>query len=202
MISVIVPVVNEPPEALAELERLAAAPGAELILADGVHGSRGASLARAAARAQGDILFFVHADSRPPADALAVIERAVAGGASAGAFRLRYDSPDRRMRWIAWWANARARHLGLPFGDQGLFCRRDAYLKAGGFRDLPVCDDLDLVRRLRRTGPFCLRPEPMTTSARRYLERGALWQVLRVWKVAAGYFLGVSAERLGRWYYR
>ena len=118
MISVIVPVVNEPPEALADLERFASAPGAELLLADGARGPRGACLARAAARAQGDIFFFLHADSRPPPDALAVIERAVAGGAAAGAFRLRYDSPHRRMRWIAWWANARARHLGLPFGDQ------------------------------------------------------------------------------------
>jgi hypothetical protein len=202
MISVIVPVVNEPPEALAELARLVSAPGAELLFADGARGPRGACLAQAAARARGDILFFVHADSRPPPDAVAIIERAVAGGAVAGAFRLRYDSDERRMRWIAWWANARARHLGLPFGDQGLFCRREAYLKAGGFRDLPVCDDLDLVRRLRKTGPFCLRPEPMTTSARRYAERGALRQVFRVWRVAAGYFLGVSAERLGRWYYR
>jgi hypothetical protein len=65
-----------------------------------------------------------------------------------------------------------------------------------------VCDDLDLVRRLRRTGPFVIRPEVTVTSGRRYRERGAVRQVLRVWKVAAGYFLGVSPERLARWYER
>lgn len=202
MISVIVPVKGEPREALEALERLAADPGAELILADGAKGPRGACLARAAARARGNILFFVHADSRPPAGALQIIRSAVAQGAAAGAFSLSYDRADRRMRWIAWWANARSRVLGLPFGDQGIFCRRDAYEKAGGFRDLPVCDDLDLVRRLRRTGGFVVRPERTTTSARRYRERGALRQVLRVWLVGAGYFLGVSADRLARWYFR
>jgi uncharacterized protein len=103
---------------------------------------------------------------------------------------------------VAWWANRRSRWLRLPFGDQGIFCRRDAYERAGGIRDLPVCDDLDLVRRLRRVGPFVIRPEAMVTSARGYRRHGTVRQVLRVWRVAAGYFLGVSPARLQRWYSR
>jgi hypothetical protein len=103
--------------------------------------------------------------------------------------------------WVSAWANVRSRFLRLPFGDQGIFCRREAYQSAGGFRDMAVCDDLDLVRRLRRTGRFVVRPELVTASARRYRDRGVLRQVLRVWVVLGGYFLGVSSERLGRVYY-
>ena len=202
MISVIVPIKNEPPDADAPFARFDSPPDSELLLAVDDGASRGARLARAAGRARGDILFFVHADSRPPANAGAVIRQTIGAGAAAGAFSLAYESPTAALRRIAWWANLRSRLLRLPFGDQGIFCRRDAYEAAGGFRDLPVCDDLDLVRRLRRTGRFVIRPEVTVTSARRYRERGAFRQVLRVWTVAAGYFLGVRPERLARWYER
>jgi hypothetical protein len=201
MISVIVPVKDEPPETLDALKRLAAASGAELLLASG-SGTRGARLAETASRARGDVLFFLHADSRPPERALAIIHETLDAGAPAGAFSLRYEPEDARMRWIAWWANRRARVFGVVFGDQGIFCRRDAYLAAGGFRDMPVCEDIDLVRRLRRVGRFVVRPETTATSPRRYRERGTLRQVLLVWKVLAGYYLGVSPERLAEWYRR
>jgi glycosyltransferase involved in cell wall biosynthesis len=201
MISVIVPVKDEPEAALAALKRLAAAADAELVLAEPAADPRGARLARAARRARGDVLFFVHADSRPPDDALALIQRTLEAGAAAGAFSLAYENAGPGMRWVAWWANLRARAFGLAFGDQGIFCRRETYDAAGGFRDLPVCDDLDLVRRLRRAGRFVIRPEATVTSARRYRERGILRQVLRVWRVVAGYFLGASPDRLARWYY-
>lgn len=201
MISVIVPVLDESRTEIAELSGLAAEPGAELLLAQAATRSRGASLAAAAARARGDVLFFVHADCLPPERALAIIRQEIASGTAAGAFSLAYEPSDRVMRRIAWWANLRSRLLRLPFGDQGLFCRRDAYEASGGFRDLPVCDDLDLVRRLRRQGRFVVRPEAMRTSPRRYKESGAAVQVLRVWRVLLGYYAGVSPERLARWYY-
>jgi len=200
MISVIVPVQDEPAEALAPLAKLADEPDGELVVADASRATRGASLAHAAARARGSILFFVHADSRPPDEALAIIRQEVAAGAAAGAFSLAYEPSDATMRRIARWANRRSRFLRLPFGDQGIFCRRDAYERAGGFRDLPVCDDLDLVRRLKRVGRFVVRPEVTRTSPRRYRERGATRQVLRVWKVVAGFYLGVRPETLARWY--
>lgn len=219
MISVIVPIKNEPPETARGFARFAdAREESELLVADGggdertreafreagarvlsLPGTRGARLAEAAAAAQGDVLFFLHADSRPPDDALVLIARSLGRGAEAGAFSLAYEGADRRMRWIAWWANRRSR-LGMPFGDQGIFCRRRAYERAGGFRDLPICDDLDLVRRLRRAGPFVVLPEKTVTSPRRYREVGALRQVLRTWRVLLGYYAGVSPETLTRWY--
>jgi rSAM/selenodomain-associated transferase 2 len=219
VISVIVPVRGEDEGAVARLAIYASREDCELILAGeesepsgwgpllpgvrlvGTPGSRGARLACAAAAARGEILFFLHADSQAPAEALERICRAIDGGAAAGAFSLAYDAADVRMRWIAAWANLRSRVLRLPFGDQGIFCRRDAYHSAGGFRDLPVCDDVDLVRRLRRVGRFVILPERTTTSPRRYREQGVWRQMLRVWTVLGGYFLGVAPRTLGRWYW-
>jgi hypothetical protein len=196
----IVPLRGEPPEAAGHLAAMAREGGAELVLADGA-GPRGERLADASRRATGDVLFFVHADSRPPDRALSLVAATIAGGASAGAFSLAYDGGGAAMGWIAWWANSRARLLGLPFGDQGIFCRRDAYERAGGFRPLPVCDDVDLVRRLKRVGRFVIRREKTVTSPRRYLERGRVSQLLRSWAVLAGYYAGVAPETLERWYY-
>lgn len=221
MLSIIVPVRGEEPAVAARFARLAADPTAELVVADGGGdpatadafraigarvlsggGTRGARLGLAAAEARGDALLFLHSDSQPPEGALDAVRRALAAGAAAGAFSLAYRDAGPALRWIAAWANLRSRWLKLPFGDQGIFCARDAYDRAGGFRDLPVCDDLDLVRRLRRAGRFVILPEKTTTSPRRYRDRGTLAQVLVNWKVQIGYFAGVRPETLERWYNR
>ena len=220
MISVIVPVSHERPEVAPVFARFARQPDSELVVAAGEcdpetirafqragarvlagTGSRGARLARAAREARGEILFFLHADSHPPDNALeAAAETLASKDAAAGAFSLAYEEAGPALRWVAWWANRRSRWLKLPFGDQGLFCRREVYERAGGFRDLPICDDVDLVRRLRRAGPLVIRPEATVTSPRRYVARGAPRQVLRTWRVLLGYFAGVDPRRLERWY--
>jgi len=220
MISVIVPIKNEGPETVERFRRFASGPGAELLIADGGGneettrafrqigarivpgaGPRGERLGRAAHEARGEAFFFIHSDSEPPPDALAIIARCASNGAVSGAFSLAYRDADLRMRWIAWWANLRSRRLALPFGDQGIFCSRATYEKAGGIRALPVCDDVDFVRRLKRVSRLEIRPEKTITSPRRYREQGALRQVFRNWRVLAGYFLGASPEKLERWYY-
>jgi glycosyltransferase involved in cell wall biosynthesis len=136
MISVIIPVKSEGPEVAAAFSRFCRPPEVELVVADGGigesvreklraagarvlsgNGSRGSRLGRAAAEAAGDILFFLHADSRPPEDALTIIRGAVGRGADAGAFSLAYEASEPAMRWIAWWANRRSRLARLPFGD-------------------------------------------------------------------------------------
>jgi glycosyltransferase involved in cell wall biosynthesis len=219
-VSLIVPLRNEAPEVAAALVEIALGGFDELIVVDSSafpvvagedvplpirwiagSGTRGACLAKAVSQARGDVFFFLHADSRPPGNAVEIVREALARGASSGAFSLAYAGGGWRMRWVAAWANLRSRFLRLPFGDQGLFCLREAYQSAGGFRDMAVCEDVDLVRRLRRTGHFVVRPEVVTTSARRYQDRGVFRQVLRVWVVLGGYLLGVSPERLGRLYY-
>jgi len=219
MISVIVPVRGERPEVAREFTRYCGSAESELLVAAGEGdretiaaferegarilegaGSRGARLARAACESRGEILFFLHADSRPPANALDLVRETLAAGAAAGAFSLAYDGGGAAMRWVAWWANLRSRWFKLPFGDQGVFCRREAYELAGGFRDLPICDDVDLVLRLRRAGRFVVRPESTLTSPRRYLCRGPARQVVRTWAVLLGYFAGIDPRRLERWY--
>jgi len=219
LISLIIPIRGEAPEVAERFRPFSTAGETEILIADrgdcpettrafeglGARivsgpGSRGLRLDRAARQARGDVLFFVHADSRPPENALSAITESLAAGAVAGAFSLAYENETAALAWIAWWANLRSRWLGLPFGDQGLFCRREAYAACGGFRDLPVCDDLDMVRRLKRVGRLQVRPEKMVTSPRRYTQAGALRQVLRNWRVLAGYYAGVSPETLARWY--
>jgi hypothetical protein len=74
------------------------------------------------------------------------------------------------------------------------------YQRSGGFRDLPICDDVDFVRRLNRVARLRILPEKTVTSPRRYREQGNLRQVLRNWRVLAGYFAGISPEKLQRWY--
>ncbi|HEY6066675.1 MAG TPA: glycosyltransferase [Thermoanaerobaculia bacterium] len=199
MISVIVPIRSERPEERKGLDGLVRGPDFELVIAGG-EGSRGSRLAAAASRARGETFFFLHADSRPPDGALDLIRKALEDGADAGAFSLAYEGDRRTMRWIAWWANRRSRAWKLPLGDQGIFCRRSAYERSGGFRDLPICDDLDFVLRLRRVGRFVVRPEKTRTSPRRYVEVGAMRQVLRTRRVMVGYFAGVAPEKLVRWY--
>lgn len=199
MISIIVPIREGESDVEQRLAPFIRDPDCEVLLAGGP-GSRGARLSRAASQARGEVLFFVHGDSRPPDRALPLIEQTLSDGADAGAFSLAYEGGARAMRWVAWWANRRSRAWNLPFGDQGIFCRREAYERSGGFRDLPVCDDLDFVLRLRRVGRFVVRPEKTWTSPRRYVETGVLRQVLRTWKVMLGYFAGVAPERLARWY--
>jgi len=184
---------GESPEAAAAYTRL----GARVLTSPG---RRGARLHRAAAAARGEILFFLHADSRPPEDALALIRGAIGDGASAGAFRLAYAGGGPALAAIAAWANARSRWLGLPFGDQGIFCARGAYEGAGGFADLSVCDDLDLVRRLRRAGPFRVLREKTVTSPRRFVEKGLFRQGCRDLAIQLGYLAGISPSTLERWY--
>lgn len=221
MISLIIPIRGEAPDVAERFRRFSIAGETEILIADrgdcpetsrafeaiGARtvegeGSRGRRLDRAARQARGEILYFVHSDSLPPENALSLIAGALATGAVAGAFSLAYEETTPALSWIAWWANLRSRRLGLPFGDQGLFCRREAYEESGGFRDLPVCDDVDIVRRVKRVGRLVILPEKSVTSPRRYRQNGSLRQVLRNWRVLAGYFAGVSPEKLERWYNR
>lgn len=219
MISVIVPIKGEEPSVADGFRRFVRPEECELLIASGDRGSdaerafeaiggrvfrfegtRGARLDHAARQARGEILFFLHADSRPPANALEIIRRALASGASAGAFSLAYEDATPGLAWIAWWANLRSRIFRLPFGDQGLFCRRVLYEKSGGFRDLPICDDLDIVRRWKRLDRLVVLRERTFTSARRYRSAGAFSRVLRNWRVLSGYYAGVPPEKLERWY--
>lgn len=214
MISLVVPVRDEP--AAWPSNFAAVASRLEIVVVDGSDppapepgfpcrilalpgASRGARLDAGARAASGEVLFFLHADSRPPDDAPERIAEAAARGIPAGCFRLAFRDPTPALRLVAWGANLRARWLRLPFGDQGIFCTRAVYAASGGFRDLPICDDLDFARRLRRLPGFAVLRAECATSPRRYRGRAAR-QVLGNARVIAGYFAGVAPERLEKWY--
>jgi rSAM/selenodomain-associated transferase 2 len=162
---------------------------------------RGAQLRHGAAAARGDWLVFLHADTRlDPGWSHALL--AVPSASPGGAFRFAIDSPRRAFRVIEWGTRQRCRFLRLPYGDQALFARRGAYDASGGFRPLPLMEDVDFVRRLRRQGPLALLEARALTSPRRWEETGLLRRTLTNWSVMALYTLGASPERLARVYSR
>ncbi len=153
-----------------------------------------------AAGASGEILLFLHADSRLPTGAFEAVRRtfddpAVVGGA----FRLAIDSPRRSLRMIARAANWRTRLSGVPYGDQGIFVRRAIFNELGGFPDLPLMEDLEFARRLKRKGRVVLLTGPIVTSPRRWEREGVGFVTLRNQLFVLLFFLGVPPARLARW---
>lgn len=154
-----------------------------------------------AQKAQGKILLFLHADSMIPAGGLEAISKALEDPqVIGGAFRLRINATGWGYRLIAWGANLRTRLLGLPYGDQGIFIRRKIFQKMGGFQEIPLMEDIDLVRRMKKIGSLRILPQPLLTSARRWEKEGLLYTTLRNWSLASLYLLGVSPHRLYHWY--
>ena len=161
---------------------------------------RGAQLNRGAERASGDVLLFLHADTRLPGSAGDLVRRAVRSGVAGGGFRLRFDTDHPGMRFLATAINLRTRITRCPLGDQAQFARREVFATLGGFRDWPVLEDLDFSRRLKRQGRTVLIDDPVVTSPRRYLRRGIVRAVATNWLIFGLYFAGLPPRRLARLY--
>jgi rSAM/selenodomain-associated transferase 2 len=179
-------------------ERVAA--GRARVLRPG--GSTRAELMNAgAAAACGDTLFFLHADSFPPPDALALIGRALADPrVVGGAFEHLFDEEAWSLRAITWIDRIRYRLTRNWYGDQGIFVRAAVFRELGGYRELRILEDLDFSRRLKRRGRSALVRVPLRTSGRRFLARGP-WRTLGfcVWLLALD-MLGLDTERYAeRW---
>ena len=219
-LSVIVPALNEAEILEATLESVIVAPSAEVIVVDG--GSRdntvevayqytsqvlvsppgrGLQQAVGARHSEGNILLFLHADTRLPSGYQHFIREALAyPNVIFGAFRLAIHPPSRALKVIAFMANLRSRCLRLPYGDQAIFVRREAYFQVGGFREWPIMEDVDLVCRLNRMGGFKLARGYVKTSARRWRKENLISTTLRNWSLIIRYGLGVSPDALYRHY--
>ena len=217
-LSVVIPALDEA-ERIADAVASARAPEVEVLVVDGGSsddtaacaasaGARVIRSARGRARqleegtrvATGDALLFLHADTRLPAGYERAALRALADPAVAGgAFRLRFDRRTWALRWIERAARLRAAWFGLPYGDQALFLRRDTLRAIGGVPQVPIMEDLDLVRALRRRGRLVLLSQECVTSARRHLARGPWRTALRHAIAALGWSLGVDRARLAAW---
>jgi rSAM/selenodomain-associated transferase 2/rSAM/selenodomain-associated transferase 1 len=180
--------------------RLAAALGAKVIQ---TKPGKACQMNAGAAAAGGEVLVFLHADTRLPQNFSRQILAALnQNNVVAGAFRLHIDSGAVRIRLIEKAANWRSRYLKMPYGDQALFMKKALFQKIGGFAEVPIMEDFLLVRRLKRMGRIIILPEPVTTSSRRWIHLG----VLRTWLInqliIIAYYLGISPERLSRFYRR
>jgi rSAM/selenodomain-associated transferase 2 len=153
-----------------------------------------------AAATRAPVLLFLHADTRLPTGAPEQIRHTVDTGAVGGCFKLRIDSPDPRLRLAASIINLRSRLMPSASGDQAIFCRRDAFDRLGGFRPIPLMEDLDLVGRLSSLGRFALCNAAVETSARRWESRGVNRTIALMWALRLGYHLGVAPSTLQRLY--
>lgn len=163
---------------------------------------RGGQLAVGAAAGAAPWLLFLHADTRLEAGASTIIARFVSPRANddkAGYFRLRFDTADSAARRVERLAAWRCRTFGLPYGDQGLLIARAHYERLGGFRSLPLMEDVDLVRRIGHRNLVALDADALTSPAR-YQRDGWLARPLRNLSCLALYFAGVSPNVLRRLY--
>ena len=221
-LSVIVPVLNEMSGIRSALQALAplVARGAQVLLIDGgsvdgtvalaqVNGvrvvqsqrGRAVQMNSGAQQATGDILLFLHADTRLPPAADRLIQQALSAGAQVwGRFDVCIEGKPRMLRVIAALMNLRSRWSGIATGDQALFMTRSAFDAVGGFPDQPLMEDIEMSTRLLKISrPICLRAR-VITSGRRWETHGLWRTVLLMWQLRLAYWLGVSPERLAARY--
>jgi rSAM/selenodomain-associated transferase 2 len=162
---------------------------------------RGTQLDRGAEEATADTLWFLHADAEPHSDSLAEISRAVDQGAEGGYFRFRVlGEPTWRKTLLQRLINLRTHVGGIPYGDQGIFVRGDAYVEAGGFAHQPLFEEATLVKNLRGRRHFRALPLPIGVAARRWERDGWWYRSLTNRGLAIRYLLGAPAERLANRY--
>jgi uncharacterized protein len=150
--------------------------------------------------ASGDALVFLHADTLLPAGFSADIRRALANPAiPAGAFTFGTDLRSAAMRFVERTVDWRARGFGMPYGDQAQFVRAEVFRAVGGFPDLPVMEDYELMLRLRRLGHVIILPKVATTSGRSWAEHGVVRTTVANKAAIWGYRLGVRADLLADW---
>ncbi len=163
---------------------------------------RGRQMNAGARVATGDILLFLHADTRLPRNGLDMIGEVMQDSRYVGgSFDLGIQSNRLCFRLIERAASLRSRITRVPYGDQAIFLRKEFFIRLGGFRELPLMEDVDLMLRVRRSGArIHIIHEKVETSARRWEKEGVLFCTLRNWALAAVYLLGVSPQRLARFY--
>ena len=225
-ISIIIPVLNEEERIIRALDHLSKIQDdtvLDIIVVDGNHKGntllflrdrkviiiksekgRARQMNSGAKRARGDILLFLHADTSVPDNAFEQIITVIKTGRYVGgAFNFGFDSQRWVFKLIAAVASMRSRITRIPFGDQAIFIKRNYFEEIGGFCDIPLMEDLELMKRIRRRGdPIHIIPLNLTTSARKWEEEGVIYTTLRNWLLQFLYFCGVSPEKLVGYYYK
>jgi rSAM/selenodomain-associated transferase 2/rSAM/selenodomain-associated transferase 1 len=218
-LSVVIPALNEARQ-IARTITAASIPDAQIIVSDGGSTDRTVAIARSlgarivsgqpnraaqqnrgAAAARGEVLLFLHADTRlPPEYGDHIFETLMDRRTVLGAFRFATDIHTPAMQAIAFLTNLRAGRLKLPYGDQGLFMRRDDFYRFGGFPETPIAEDLYLVRKMARNGRIAMAPVAAVTSGRRWRRLGPLRTTLVNTLIAVGCLAGIPPQRLSPLY--
>ncbi len=152
--------------------------------------------------ARGDILLFLHADTFLPSEGFeTVLETMADETVAAGAFGIRFDSERTVFKVFGWLDSKRSRITRVPYGDQAVFLRRDFFWSLGGYGDLPIMEDVDLLRRIKkRRGRVCVLKSRVTSSVRRWEREGLVYCTARNLILLLLFRLGVPPSRLKRYY--
>ena len=229
-ISVIIPTLNEERTIMTTLAHTAALGFDELIVVDGgsldqtpvlvesyrrrtqspaqspvrlvtAPGGRARQMNEGAKASRGEILLFLHADTQLPSDAKTIIDTTLADQRMVGGrFDVRFDRPSMWGTIISRMMNWRSRLSGIATGDQALFVRRPVFEQMGGFADMPLMEDIDFSRRLKRKGATAALTATVTTSFRRWERHGPLRTILLMWALRFLYWIGISPSHLLEWY--
>lgn len=220
-ISIIIPTLNEATQIATTLHHAQTADCVEIIIVDagsqdktvecaqnlGVRvfvapqPGRAAQMNFGATQATGEILLFLHTDTRLPLGYDVLIREALANSdVVAGAFLLAIDGTQPGLRWVEKMVSWRSRFWQFPYGDQALFLTAQTFKDLGGFPDLPIMEDFEFIRSLKRQGKIAIAPAAVLTSARRWQKLGILRTTLINQLIVLGYFLGISPQKLRYWY--
>ncbi|WP_408999953.1 TIGR04283 family arsenosugar biosynthesis glycosyltransferase [Tychonema sp. BBK16] len=219
-ISMIIPVLNEANTIAQVISTARNAENVEIIVADGSSSDGTVEIAKSlsdrvicttpgratqmnagAAASTGDILLFLHADTHLPHGYDTRVRQALGNPSIvAGAFELKIDAPLLSLRLVEIGVNCRSHLLQMPYGDQAIFLKTSTFNQIGGYPNLPVMEDFEFVRRLKKQGRIQILPQAVLTSARRWQQVGVLKTTVINQIVIIAYFLGVSPDRLGEWY--
>ncbi len=219
-ISIIIPVLNEAPTIAKVISTARNAENVEIIVADGGSQDGTAEIAKyeadrtiftspgratqmnaGAAASTGDILLFLHGDTHLPQGYDASVRQALTNPSIvAGAFELKIDAPLLSLRLVETGVKCRSHWLQMPYGDQAIFLKTDTFNHIGGFPNLPLMEDFEFVRRLKKQGRIKIVPLAVLTCARRWQQLGVIKTTAINQIVIIGYFLGLSPDRLAFWY--
>ena len=154
-----------------------------------------------ARHATGEILLFLHADTLLPKGAITMIEEA-ATACRWGRFNVRLDADEIIFRLIERFMNWRSKFTSIATGDQAIFVHRLEFESMNGFADIPLMEDVEISRRLKRFSRPYIINNPVITSARRWQQNGIYKTILLMWSLRFLYWIGVHPKQLDKWYHR
>ncbi|NQT27486.1 glycosyltransferase family 2 protein [candidate division KSB1 bacterium] len=162
---------------------------------------RGVQMNAGARAASGDILWFIHADCVPHPDSAKTIHETLKNSKIAGgAFEYNLNSPAFFFRLAEFFSNRKNQIFKLLYGDMGIFIRHEVFTRMNGFREIPLMEDVDFCKRMKREGKIVILPLRINTSTRRWHEEGWMKNWFRNYLLQIGFLLGVPPDRLARWY--